>query len=204
MTMKKFLLIIILIILTCVSFAQEWIRHYGYGQRPFSSYCIENYDKGYILAGSVNYGKYGWIIKTDVNGNQLWDIKIGDGINLTNTANIEQTPDHGFIVCGTTDNFNPPHSDPYVMKLNNCGELEWCKAILYDNNSDGSISVKPTADGGYVLAALFYGNNQEDLIRMFKFDSLGELVWYRIFNGDPNVVSERIRTMYSDDSTFCN
>jgi len=200
--MKKISLIIVLILLTCVTFAQDWIRYYGSGQQPFSSYCIEDYDKGYILAGSINNIKYGWIIKTDINGNQLWDIKIGDGINATNTANIEQTPDHGFILCGSTRIFNPPHTEPYIMKLDKCGELEWCKGIVYDNDINGAISVKPTSDGGFVMAAIFYGNNPDDLIRMFKFDSVGELVWYRIYNGDPNVVSERMRTMYADDSTF--
>ena len=180
--------------------AQEWIKYFATGS--YSSYCIENYDKGYILAGTVNYGKYGWVIKTDINGNKLWDIKIGNGINETKVKNIEHINDHGYILCGTTRIFNYPHSDPYIMKLNKCGELEWCKGIVYDNSGDGAISVKPTSDGGYVLTALFYGNNPDDLIRMFKFDSTGQLVWYRIFNEDPNVVSEEIRTMYADDSTF--
>ncbi len=193
-------MMILLLQLGASLMAQEWIKYFATGS--YSSYCIENYDKGYILAGSVNYGKYGWVIKTDINGNKLWDIKIGDGIQYTNTNNIERTSDYGYILCGSTRIFNSPHSDPYIMKLNKCGELEWCKGIVYDNSGDGAISVKPTSDGGYVLTALFYGNNPDDLIRMFKFDNTGELVWYRIFNEDPNVVSEEIRTMYADDSTF--
>ena len=96
--MKNLLLVLLFFQIASTLLAQDWIRYYGNGQQPYASYCIEDYDKGYILSGSINSSKYGWIIKTDINGNELWDIKVGDGINLTGTENIEKTDDHGFIL----------------------------------------------------------------------------------------------------------
>jgi hypothetical protein len=42
---------------------------------------IESYDKGYLLLGKfgANYSKYNWLIKTDINGEVLWEKTIGDG-----------------------------------------------------------------------------------------------------------------------------
>src|SRR5208283_3538692 len=109
-----------------------------------AAYCIQQYDKGYILLGNINNYTYGWIVKTDINGNELWDIKIGDGVHETMPSNIEQTSDNGFILCGSTNLYNSPHTDPFIMKLNSCGDLQWCKVLIYDSTGDGSIAVKPT------------------------------------------------------------
>jgi hypothetical protein len=117
-------------------------------------------------------------------------------------SNIEQTLDKGFILCGTTTLFNPPFTDPFIMKLDKCGELEWCKGLVYDNTNDGGISVKPTADGGYVMDAVFYGDDPNNRIRMIKFDGSGELLWYKIYNRDSTMNSEFIEKMYSDQSNF--
>ncbi len=201
--MKKLLILCIFFQINVSLIAQDWIKYYGYGSQPHSSYCIEHYDKGYLLAGDINSYKYGWLIKTDINGNTLWDIKIGDGINLTSISNVENTFDHGLILCGGTAMYNPPHTDPLIMKLNSCGELEWCKALVYDNAGDGAIRVKQTLDGGYILSAILYGDySGKDIVHLFKFDSGGELFWHKIYNGDSLVNSEFIRDLYVDQQFF--
>jgi len=200
--MKKLICLIFIIYNSYPIFSQDWIKYFGYGQQPHSAYCIEQYDKGYILLGNINNYKYGWIVKTDINGNKLWDIKIGDGINETMPANIEQTQDNGFILCGTTSIYNSPHSDPFIMKLNSCGDLEWCKVLIYDNANDGGISIKQTTDGGYVFCCILYGNIPNNIIHLFKFDRGGELFWHKIYNRDSIMNSEAIEKMYIDESNI--
>ena len=199
--MKKIYLILFLFNASPL-FSQDWIKYYGYGQNPTAKYCIEHYDKGYLLAGSLFSVKYGWLVKTDINGNQLWDIKIGDGIHTTEISNVERTNDNGMIVSGSTTLYNPPHTDPFIIKLNSCGELEWCHVLVYDNTGDGGIMVKPTNDGGYILLAEFFGNDPNDRIRMFKFDSGGELFWTKIYNRDSLVHSEILCSLYVDSANF--
>ena len=200
--MKKLFILLFILILNYLCHSQEWIRYYGFGQQPYNNYCLEYYDKGYLLAGSVNTAKYGWLIKTDINGNQLWDLKIGDGINQTNITNVEITSDKGLILCGSTTMFSPSHSVPYIMKLNSCGDLEWCKALVYDATSDWGYGVKPTADGGYVLLGEFLGNDPDNRFRLFKFDSTGEILWYKIYNGDSLIFSENVHSFIADSLNF--
>jgi hypothetical protein len=197
----KKILIILLISFSQSTHCQDWIRYYGYGHQPYASYCIEQYDKGYILLGDIQSYKYGWIIKTDINGNQLWDLKIGDGIHSLMPSNIEQTRDNGFILCGVTTMFNSPQSDPFIIKLNACGQPEWCRGLVVDNDYGAGVSIKPTPDGGFCMIGMFYGNNPYDRIRMFKFDSIGELLWVKIYNKTANINSEAMYTMYTDSTT---
>lgn len=201
--MKKLWLLTFFVQIAISSFAQNWIRYYGYGSQPYSDYCIEHYDKGYLLAGGVNTDKYGWLIKTDINGNELWDIKIGNGIDRTEISDVENTLDHGLILCASTALYNPPHTDPLIMKLNSCGEIEWCNVLVYDNAGDGAIRVKQTLDGGYILCAILYGDySGKNIVHLFKFDSGGELFWHKIYNGDSLVNSEFIRDLYVDHQYF--
>lgn len=200
--MKKLLILILLLYQIDDGTCQPWIRYYGFGHQPYAYYCIEHYDKGYILAGSINSDRYGWIIKTDINGNELWDLKIGDGFKHTGINNIENTTDHGLILCGSTNLFNYPNTDPYIMKLNSCGEVEWCRVLIYDNTGDLGISVKPAIDGGYILLGEFYGNDPNNRIRMFKFDGNGELSWYKIYNRDSLIYSEILHSLIADSMNF--
>ena len=108
---------------------QEWIRIYGQGQSPYVLYVIEDYDKGYDIFGTINFYKYQWFIKTCINGNILWEKKIGNGVYTVWSGNIEKTTDGGYIICGTWTKFNPSY-DAFIIKLNACAEVEWCKTLI--------------------------------------------------------------------------
>jgi hypothetical protein len=71
-----FLFIIIFILTRHSVLSQNWIKIYGEDVTCWARDLKENYDKGYILIGQVNPGPnvpqmHGWIIKTDINGNEL-------------------------------------------------------------------------------------------------------------------------------------
>ena len=119
-----------------------WKHFYGYPQEKSLAYDFaETYDKGYMIGGMIysdTYYETGWIVKTDINGNKLYEIKIGDGSELSSTFCFDKTSDGGFIVGGyynTSDNF----LDAYAMKFNACGEKEWCTIIPSPEGSQSSI-----------------------------------------------------------------
>ncbi len=58
----------------------EWIRHYGGTSNDFGVSVAKTDDEGYVVVGirlSELTSSKGWIIKTDGNGNKLWDEIIG-------------------------------------------------------------------------------------------------------------------------------
>jgi hypothetical protein len=199
--MKTLRIIFLLLLLPFSLVSQDWIRYYGLNENSFSRYCIEAYDKGYMICGATDSGMQGWLIKTDINGNQLWSRQIGNGINFTHADVIEKTVDNGIILCGSTTIYNPPQTDPYIMKLNPCGDVEWCKVLVLDTAGDIGISVKQMSDGSYLLCTILYGSFPDNIINLFKFDSGGNPVWRKIYNHDSIINSEFIENMYVDDST---
>lgn len=143
--MNKYLLTVVLALVSMLppANAQDsiWLRTFkraGYdiSQREI----IETHDKGYLLTNSLlshvggSYKEFfAQLIKTDVNGEKLWEKDIGfltdTGWVATDGASTRQTADGGYIVMGMTAGYFHDHTNGsvYIMKLNACGEKEWSK-----------------------------------------------------------------------------
>ena len=166
-----------------ISHAQGWPKIYS-AIHAWGNYVIENYDKGYIILGTKQDYKYGWVIKTDINGNILWDKKIGDGQYIFAPKSIASTNDNGLIIAGTTTKYGN-QQDAFILKLNSCGELDWCSDVYTPAISyDLGWRVKPTTDQGYVLLGEFNDLNQNLRTNLFKFDSEGSLLWHQSYLPD--------------------
>jgi len=201
--MKK-LKIVFFIIISClfISFdatCQEWIRYYGTNVYAKSFGLIESYDRGYIIAGDSQYGTYqkqGWLIKTDINGEILWNKWFGDGTYLTSIYSVAQTKDHGHILSGATQRVNPQR-DGFVLKLDACGNKEWC--VIYPNNNltfDYADNIVQNPDGTYTVLVSYYGGNvAEERIWLFKLDQNGNTLWRKLYATDPDYIDEYGRSL---------
>ncbi len=171
-----------LITLNHLCFSQSWERIYGISNRieEFRS-LNETYDSGYFMLGAYHFfpDTRGWIIKTDINGNVLYDITLGSGtgnsqVNYPNF--IEPTHDGGFIVCGSHDYISL--NDIAITKHNACGNLEWCKVFRTDGDPDWGVEIKQLSDGGYVMLTMGYNaNSNNPRIHLFRLNSAGDVLW---------------------------
>jgi hypothetical protein len=197
--MRKSLLFFILLINLHVS-AQDWIKSFTDGDfaRPF--WLIETYDKGYIILDNENV--YSWVIKTDINGNKLWDKRIGTGQDHIFLWNIEQTIDGGSILSGGFAKYGGQNDDPSIIKLNACGELDWCSVIKTAGINDFGTRVKQTPEGDYILVAqgsvLIPGEN----VQLFKFDYSGNLLWKHTYHPDTLIWSPEPHDVRVDDDGY--
>jgi hypothetical protein len=134
--MKEFIFLIIFLF-PFSSFAQQWPKVYGqYSNDATLSHIYETYDYGYMLCGAyTNYldKTIGWMVKTDINGNILWEKRIGDYSYFTHTFCARETNDKGWILTGRTSQLDPS-TDPFILKLDSCGNKEWCNIYKTPNN----------------------------------------------------------------------
>ncbi|MFN3940575.1 MAG: hypothetical protein ACK4IY_08295, partial [Chitinophagales bacterium] len=164
-----------------------------------------NADGGYLLAGSTqsNDGDVTafsgvsdiWIVKTDVNGNLLWQKTYGgsdEDVALDAIAVAD-----GYILFGYSSSLDGDMTEMYgiadywILKIDLDGNLIW------QNNLGGSLidhghEIQQTADGGFLLCgqnkstnydATGSGNNGKNDFWIVKTDSLGNLVWQKAYGG---------------------
>ena len=180
-TIQYFFISISLLIFS-KGFSQTWERSFGnIGRWETFTGLTESYDHGYLILSAFNYypNTRGWLIKTDINGNPLYDISIGMGTGLSQgnyPAHIEPTTDGGFIICGSHERWTM--NDIGVTKHNACGDLEWCKIIRTDGNPDWGRKILQLPDGGYVMLTHQYMFNTADVnINLFRFNQQGQILW---------------------------
>lgn len=132
-------------------------------------------DGGYVLNGitSIGAGKAdAFIVKIDKDCNIVWNRAIGgSGKDTTNWDGVRQTSDGGYIFAGETESFGSGDKDGWVVKLNQEGNLEWCR-VIGGKDDDALWSVNETSDGGFIVAGVAnraFGVRQEQEKRHGEF-----------------------------------
>jgi hypothetical protein len=187
--------------------AQTWMQIYESIQHADARSCVEQYDKGFLLGGFVfkdnpGYKRYGWILKIDINGNELWRKTIKDSLNKTGFYHIRSTNDNGIIGIGSTI-LNDLYEDPLVMKFNVCSEKEWCKIFNSPGNFDYGVDIEPIEGGGYMALINYWGYDKTKRIWLFRLDETGDLIWQQAYALDTLFLDEDShRLCKASDTTF--
>jgi len=126
-----------------------WDKIFGGEQIIFGQSAQQTIDGGYVLCGTIKTKEAGtyciWLIKTDDEGNELWDnIFAPSGTLGAWGYSVQQTVDGGYIVCGQSD------GHMRLIKTDAEGNAIWDKIFVGQNLDQGN-SVQQTADGGYIV-----------------------------------------------------
>jgi len=161
----------------------------GYGDVPDSNNVKsvrQTSDGGFVMTGTGSTAagsstqEYGFIIKTDGNGNIQCLNKLG---SQTTPTSIQQTTDGGYIITGGI-------SFPWLWRWNNllllkvnsgCGE-EWKQAWDYGMDQGMGYSVQQTSDGGYIIAGKIATQFDINAL-LIKTDANGNQQWSKIYGG---------------------
>ena len=193
--MRKFILVVILVACNSHSVWSQWIKVFGEDMTCWTRDVKEHYDKGYLLLGQVDPGPnvpqmYGWLIKTDINGNEHWSKTIYSAEYQTGCFALDLTSDGGYIMTGVTTKLDPYDYDVSIIKFNVCGQKEWCKIFSTPGNSDYGIKIKQIP-GGYVALVAYFKDWIHQRIWLFKLDTQGEVVWQKHYaQSDTNIFNE--------------
>jgi WD40 repeat protein len=128
-------------------------------------HIMEDSDGGYIMTGDTHLGKVsstredihgGLIIKTDMDGEILWQRVFGEGqyeqVSFNSAALL---PDGGYVFVGYVTPYGEEYSDMLWLKLTNAGEViaftseRDGNAEIYSMDADGSNPQRLTDDPAY-------------------------------------------------------
>ena len=158
-------------------------------------------DGGYIVAGKAWSFAFGggftdvYLIKTDPNGNLLWQKTFG-GSDEDDGFSVLQTTDGGYIIVGYTESFAEGYyGDVYLIKTDPNGNLNWQKTFGGSDLDCGN-SIQNTTDGGYIIAGetSSFGAGGYD-VYLIKTDLEGNLQWQKTFGGGENEFGESVQQM---------
>jgi len=143
----------------------EWNKTYdGDGGFDGTNSLVQISDGGYTLAGHTGgfIGQNAWMIKTDSEGNRIWDV-IWDTAEPTRTSTIIQTSDEGYAVSGYTsslDGYAGFTSYLFLVKVDFNGNVQWNSTYKGLGDSKALFAVQ-TDEGGYAMAGTTRSTDEE-------------------------------------------
>ena len=168
----------------------QWDRTYETPDWEWNRFCSvrQTSDGGYVAVGlcyvsdpSLRFGGI-WLVKTDADGNMIWDKLFSKTTRYIVWSSVQQTSDGGYIVAGTKAEAGNDY-DVWLIKTDANGDKVWDKTYGGDEWDEG-LSVQQTVDGGYVVAGYTRssGAGSQDFW-LIKTDADGNKVWDATFGG---------------------
>lgn len=150
----------------------------------FSNSVKETTDGGFILAGGITDSIVSekcdlLLIKTDNNGNFIWEKIIGEEYYEYGLS-VDQTSDQGYIITGPSEDIGTGDSEIWLLKTDADGVEMWNKKFGEADHDIGNC-VDQTNDGGYMISG--WTNSFEFGIDawLIKTDEQGNLIWDKKF-----------------------
>jgi hypothetical protein len=183
----------------------RWAKQYLADKNALGTHISISYDQGYLLTGRIlpSY-EYTWIIKTDINGELLWEKFIGSNYSTVAIDWFAQNNLGDIYLCGgaTVEG----QDDPIIIKLDACGEKQWCKQFTTTSDDDFYHDVVSTPDNGCAAMVIqaFYPNYSLNNTGILRFSSDGELLWQKYYqSSDQGVWDEELNDLIlTPDSGF--
>ena len=155
-----------------------WERRFGGAATDMASSIIMTLDGGFVLAGTtLSFGigggreRMAWLIKTDGNGNEVWNRTYGKN-RINYGTGVQEIPGSGYIIAGWTDPYPAPgNRSVYLARTGADGSLLWEKNPG-DHGLDQASSIQVTPDGGFLIGGISW---TKAFIQ--KTDSKGNLLW---------------------------
>lgn len=134
-------------------------------------------DGGFINVGNTQNGITGSaydmiLLKTDANGNTIWNKTFGNTENES-AFDVAETNDNGFIIAGESQ--VPNSNRALVVRTNSTGDTVWTKKYEPTTGRTSLSSVIQTADFGFLFTG--WTHNNDTYAYILKTDNFGNILW---------------------------
>jgi hypothetical protein len=179
----------------------SWTRCHGLIEGDDHGYSVRQAaDGGYFIAGSTySFGQGdsdGYLVRTDSQGNMLWDHNYGSAGN-DYFEWMEIDTDGGCILVGATYVATPPGWEIWVVRTKASGDTLWSRTFGGTMTDYGHAGIQ-TDDGGFVAVGTVETAAMGYQAHLIKLHSDGSLDWRRYYGGTDSDLGYCVKQILPD------
>ena len=158
-----------------------WSQSYGGAESESGKRVLYNADLGFYIAGFSNSFGSGdfdaYLVKTDLNGNKLWEKTYGKPSNWERLNDAIWTKDSTILMVGEVQATNSAASDILIIHADKNGDTLWTKTYgsIGEDRANSIISVQ---DSLFIIGGEMFIPDS-NLVKGFilKMNSAGDIIW---------------------------
>jgi hypothetical protein len=173
----------------------RFLRSYGEGSFDMGYAVARTPEGGFIIAGATESfgsgGRDAWLVKTDAEGNQIWNLPLGQS-NDDEVTCLRVTSDSGLVVAGyTADSQVPGEKSYWMFKAGVTGLMQWIHTY-YPGPELEVWGLLQTTEGGYLLGGTYGfqigvpGGTAH--LKLIKTDAMGNEEWIKVYAAGSQLV----------------
>ena len=173
---------------------EMWNKSYGHQRHEVGYDIVELDNGGFIIVGYRDFynesGKDVLIIKTDNEGNEIWEKIIGsNGLYDEIAYSISKSNNYGYFICASTNATGNNWYDPQIINIDFDGNIIWNKTYNGSGLKHTRWVATSTSDGGAAILGTtnYYreaGDNEDAYL--IKIDKDGTKLWDYAIQGGKN------------------
>ena len=158
-----------------------WSQSYGGPESEAGKRVLYNADLGFYIAGFSNSFGSGdfdaYLVKTDLNGNKLWEKTYGNPSNWERINDAIWTKDSTILMVGEVQATNGAASDILIIHADKNGDTLWTKTFgsIGEDRANTIISVQ---DSLFIIGGEMFIPDS-NLVKGFilKMNTAGDIIW---------------------------
>ena len=158
-----------------------WSQSYGGPESEAGKRVLYNADLGFYIAGFSNSFGSGdfdtYLVKTDLNGNKLWEKTYGKPSNWERINDAIWTKDSTILMVGEVQGTNSTASDILIIHADKNGDTLWTKTFgsIGEDRANSIISVQ---DSLFMIGGEMFIPDS-NLVKGFilKMNTAGDIIW---------------------------
>ena len=158
-----------------------WSQSYGGPESEAGKRVLYNADLGFYIAGFSNSFGSGdfdaYLVKTDLNGNKLWEKTYGKPSNWERLNDAIWTKDSTILMVGEVQATNGAASDILIIHADKNGDTLWTKTYgsIGEDRANSIISVQ---DSLFIIGGEMFIPDS-NLVKGFilKMNAAGDIIW---------------------------
>lgn len=172
-----------------------WQRQFGGNEEENAGSFISTPDGGFLLVGtsrSFATSTQIYLIKTDKDGNKLWEKNYG-GTGGDAGKKIISTKDGNYLIVATTSSKGAGNFDVYLVKINGNGDIIWDKTHG-GSDWDEATDIVELSDGSFIVSgySLSYSVAGGHDWLLLKVNSSGDFEWRKVFGAQYQDYAARV------------